>query len=107
MTRIEMLKMFLDSLDLKMTYQRKIVKTLLLRRMNSMAYLKDLEPGLRDTVQHKDQLDVIGVVLTKYPSVRTGEEGKQMLDVRIEENLIVYGTPAANWSVIKLNDEVD
>lgn len=67
-----------------------------------MAYLKDLEPELRDTVQHKDQLDVIGVVLTKYPS-----EGKQMLDVRVEENQIVYRTPAANWSVIQLNDEAD
>ena len=72
-----------------------------------MAYLKDLEPNLFDTVVHKNNPDGSGVVRAKYPSVRVGEEGVILLDVQSDTDFIYYGTPAANWEVTKLNDEAD
>ena len=67
-----------------------------------MAYLKDLEPNLRDEVKHRDQQDVGGIVITKYPS-----DGGTLIDVRLWDDHIVYRTPASGWEVVKLNDEAD
>jgi hypothetical protein len=72
-----------------------------------MAYLKDLEPELMDEVKHKEQSEGTGVVIAKYPSVRAGEIGKILLDVRADDDTIYYGTPAVNWEVTKLNDELE
>ena len=67
-----------------------------------MAYLKDLTPELRDEVKHKEQTDYSGVVIAKYTF-----NSAVLLDVRVEENLICYASPIANWEVTKLNDEAD
>jgi hypothetical protein len=72
-----------------------------------MAYLKDLIPELMDEVRHRINPEGTGVVIAKYPSVRAGEEGVIVLDVRSDTDFIYYGTPAANWEVTKLNDELE
>lgn len=64
--------------------------------------LKDLEPNLRDEVKSKISPDMAGTVITKYPG--TVEQGN-LLDIRLFNEKIYYGTPAKNWEVTKLNDE--
>jgi hypothetical protein len=66
-----------------------------------MAYLKDLEPELRDEVKNKNN-DAAGVVIAKYPSEIPGVT---LLDVRDFNDKIYYATSVTNWEVVKLNDE--
>lgn len=61
----------------------------------------DKEPELMDEVKNKIN-DVVGTVIAKYPY-----EGSQHLDVRTSNDKICYCTPASNWKVIKLCDELE
>jgi len=54
------------------------------------------EPTVRDEVKHNTQ-DYTGVVLAKYPG--QVDPTKNYLDVRLDDDKVYYGTPAANWSV--------
>lgn len=67
-----------------------------------MANLKDLEPELRDEVKSKIVPDMTGIVIAKYPG---GENQGNLIDVRLFDEKIYYGTPAKNWEVVKENDE--
>ena len=67
-----------------------------------MANLKDLKPELRDEVKSKVAPDMAGTVIAKYPG--TVEQGN-LIDVRLFDEKIYYGTPAKNWEVVKENDE--
>jgi hypothetical protein len=67
-----------------------------------MSNLKDLEPSLRDEVKSKIAPDMTGVVITKYPG--TAEQG-WLLDIRLFNEKIYYGSPAKNWEVVTLNNE--
>lgn len=67
-----------------------------------MSYLKDLEPNLMDDVKHKTCPEGYGVVIAKYTL-----DTKTYIDVRSEDNTIWYKTPASDWEVTKLNDELE
>jgi len=60
------------------------------------------EPELRDEVKSKVAPDIAGTVIAKYPG--TIEQGN-LIDVRLFDEKIYYGTPAKNWEVVKENDE--
>ena len=60
------------------------------------------EPELRDEVKSKVAPDMAGIVIAKYPG--TAEQGN-LLDIRLFDEKIYYGTPSKNWEVVKENDE--
>lgn len=64
--------------------------------------LKELEPELRDEVKSKIAPDMTGIVITKYPG---GENQGSLIDVRLFNEKIYYGSPAKNWEVVTLNNE--
>lgn len=67
-----------------------------------MANLKDLEPELRDEVKSKIAQDMTGIVIAKYLD---RENMEPLIDIRLFNDKIYYGSPAKSWEVIKLNDE--
>jgi len=64
--------------------------------------LKELEPELRDEVKSKIVPDMTGIVIAKYPG---GENQGSLIDVRLFNEKIYYGSPAKNWEVVTLNNE--
>jgi len=64
--------------------------------------LKELEPELRDEVKSKIAPDMTGIVIAKYPG---GENQGSLIDVRLFNEKIYYGSPAKNWEVVRLNAE--
>ena len=67
-----------------------------------MSNLKELEPNLRDEVKSKIAQDVTGIVIAKYLGRQRQEP---LIDIRLFNDKIYYGSPAKSWEVIKLNDE--
>ncbi len=67
-----------------------------------MSNLKELEPNLRDEVKSKIAQDVTGIVIAKYLGRQSQEP---LIDIRLFNDKIYYGSPAKNWEVIKLNDD--
>lgn len=65
--------------------------------------LKDKEPELQDEVKSKIAQDMTGTVIAKYPGFIEGQGN--LLDIRLFNEQIYYGTPVKNWEVVKLNDE--
>lgn len=64
--------------------------------------LKELEPELRDEVKSKIVPDMTGIVIAKYPG---GENQGSLIDVRLFNEKIYYGSTAKNWEVVTLNNE--
>jgi hypothetical protein len=64
--------------------------------------LKELEPELRDEIKSKIVPDMTGIVIAKYPG---GENQGSLIDVRLFNEKIYYGSPAKNWEVVTLNNE--
>lgn len=67
-----------------------------------MANLKDLEPELRDEVKSKIAQDMTGIVIAKYLGRQSQEP---LIDIRLFNEKIYYGSPAKNWEVVTLNNE--
>lgn len=72
-------------------------------KKDSYISLKDIEPDMADEVKHKTD-DMAGVVIAKYPG---GENSEKLLDVRGVNEKIYYGTPAKNWEVTRLREQIE
>lgn len=61
-------------------------------------------PNFQDQVRHKTA-DATGTVISKYPVDRACPLGKQLLDVRVSQSSVLYGTPAENWETVRTEEE--
>lgn len=60
-----------------------------------------MEPNFQDRVKHKNLSEpTSGTVIAKYPGLGKNKK-KQFLDVRTDDDRIIYETPAENWNVLK------
>lgn len=65
-----------------------------------------MEPGYQDRVKHKYNTSesTTGTVIAKYPGFGKDIK-KQFLDVRTDDDRIIYETPAENWEIVQTEEE--
>lgn len=65
-------------------------------------------PAYQDRVRHSNPLEsVTGTVIAVFTATRIGLEQKDvtMLDVRTDDDKIIYSTPAENWITVSTEEE--
>lgn len=61
------------------------------------------EPNYQDEVKRRfADNDSVGVVIAKY-----SKDGKIVLDIRLSDDRVFYGTLASNWTTTRTREEIE
>lgn len=63
-------------------------------------------PKFQDLVKHIKSPNATGVVIAVYQLYAENKPFMTAFDVRLQDDTILYSTPAENWKTIKSEDDI-